>query len=516
MRPDSRIHRLVRTARNLAALCIITSAATDATLSGDGGPPAEPGLGKATVYFVTGTTSFVRYDVFLEREYLGTAEPKTYGVAAIDPQRARLWVKAWNGVRLGWFEKMVPACVVPAELTAGETYYFYFEMLPGRHRSPSAPVFAQSGVINCVLIDATSGAALVEGLKEGTAPSGKDRKRARDFADLEFPAQYYPPLTSAASGSGLEAASTNADDVVVPAGTKFTLDLMTTVTSSRTERFAPVLFRVASDISIGGQVVVPRGQVVKGLVRDVLEGRGSGQPGYLDIDIPMFGVGSNPAVPAILQAVGRGGGVPGADGAHRAAMIAGRSYATSYFAAPLTGWDLNPMLAAPLLIVDWIVKGDEAYLLAGTRFAGVTRAPLRTRRQPTTPAPENAERVRLTARSLHSLRFLPYKRDPVDAVVVEIESDITPVNARIVQVGASRLPTPIVPAETKRGDNGTQLIFDGWQVVQYVEGVEKPIVRTPLLLEGTLTDGRPWMAETPLAVEIIERQSTATEGNRGQ
>jgi hypothetical protein len=76
-----------------------------------------------------------------------------------------------------------------------------------------------------------------------------------------------------------------AGEVTIPAGTRIDLETMSTINSSTIQAGETVDFKVRTDISVEGQVVIKAGSVAKGTVVSASKAKGIGKEGSVEIQV---------------------------------------------------------------------------------------------------------------------------------------------------------------------------------------------------------------------------------------
>lgn len=76
-----------------------------------------------------------------------------------------------------------------------------------------------------------------------------------------------------------------ANEVTIPAGTRIDLETMSTINSSTIQAGETVDFKVRTDVSIDGHVVIKAGSVAKGTVVSASKAKGIGKEGSVEIQV---------------------------------------------------------------------------------------------------------------------------------------------------------------------------------------------------------------------------------------
>ena len=89
----------------------------------------------------------------------------------------------------------------------------------------------------------------------------------------------------AAPAAALAAASTQAEEVVVPDGTEINIITTEEISSKTAVEGDPLTFKVEEDVIVGGKVVIARGALVKGEVSNAKKSGRMGKGGALSIRV---------------------------------------------------------------------------------------------------------------------------------------------------------------------------------------------------------------------------------------
>jgi len=421
-------------------------------------PRPEPEPGKALVYYVRagrfGGSAGSIY-LFADRTFVGVIPNGAYGYASLDPGRRLFWTTWTKATR-------------ELDLVPGETYYL--------------DVWREITVV-----DAAAGEASIAKVNDLVLPDAKNREKAAGYI-----AKQYDRAIEKEGGKGrIEEVAIavvepreeeRASKVRIPAYTQGLLEFMETVTSEFTPAGTEVAFRVVNDVVIDGRLVVRRGTLVKGVVRQSSQGGGFGKGGVLEVSVAALTAADGSHVPLIAQVTGSGQDTE--DGASAAGLGFG-------------------------VFAGLSVRGREAFYVAGTPLKVWTRVdawvPPLADPAPSEPAAvtPTADVVTLEGTGPDLVRFKPKKGYRPDPVTITLPGDRRPAEVAVVAVDDYALPSPLASTTPERHSDGWRCTFDGWGFVRYLRigHADEPL---PVILAGRLDDGRPFTARIPIRYLVEE------------
>ena len=432
--------------------------------TGVDGPAAAPSEGSALVYWVRPSAygGAIKSWAFVDGEVVGVTKANGYFFADVPAGNHIFWSKAEN------------VSMTELDIVAGHTYYFEHDIRMG-------DVKAQ--VKQTVLTEQQGKDALAECEYYEITEAGRQRGAeiiANRFASVqrESARRAIPRVTAAAP-------ETTEGMVLVRAGTEVEVELMENLSSRHTTEGEQILFRTAHDLEISENITVPKGRLVKGVVRHVDRASGGGDAGEVDVVLPALVTRDGIEIPVVGRVI-----VEGRDTHEKA----------------------GGMAIAFGLIGHAATKGKAAYVLAGERYSLTVRedtwVPDRTEVEKVMAEREaraSADASELQAEDCE-IRFKPESSKAIKDVVVCIRSGEALSEASLAAVGELTLLDPVPATRIKRRKaDQWDVSLPGWDVLRYVRPEDRTQFDVPLGVTGVLDDGTRVTATSVLSVEIVEK-----------
>lgn len=398
----------------------------------------EPRPDKALVYvvrekaFVGGGVGMF---VFADEQLIAFVRNGTYGFGYVDPGSRLIWGDAPAGLEL--------------TLIPGETYY-----LAARATSPIILLSEAEGKASIAKV-----ASYIENDETDVANGAKKVAKKFEKAQKREASKVKAEVESVAVADLGQTEGT----VILPANTKLSIELMENLSSSLSRMGETVWFRVADDVSVGDQVVVPRGTPVKATVRQVKAGSSFGAQGTLDVALVSADLDGGPRVPLIGQVA--------AAGDDRAAGV-------------MTG-----------LLVGAFIKGTEAFHMAGTRYAGWTGDPISLRPVPIAAAAPAHDAIRATA---HEIEFGSNTRRDPQPVDLSFPCGSEPSAVEVTAAGDWLIREPVKALAVSRRAETCTARFSGWGLVRHI----RPGQDDQLLHLNVLSPQGPQHLDVPVRVRL--------------
>lgn len=378
----------------------------------------EPRADKALVYvvrekaFVGGGVGMF---VFADEQLIAFVRNGTYGFGYVDPGSRLIWGDAPAGLEL--------------TLIAGETYY-----LAARATSP------------IILLSETEGKASIEKVasyieNDQTDVDNGAKKVAKRFEKAQK--REASKVKAEVEKVAVAEIGQSEGTVTLPANTRVAIELMENLSSSLSRMGETVWFRVAEDVSVEGQIVVPRGTPVKATIRQVKAGSSFGAQGTIDVALVSADLDGGPRVPLIGQVA--------AAGDDRAAGV-------------MTG-----------ILVGAFIKGTEAFHMSGTRYAGWTGDAIRLRAVPiAASAPAAHDTILATP---HEIEFGSNTRRNPQPVELAFPCNSEASAVEVSAAGDWLIPEPIKAIAVSRKAETCTARFGGWELVRHIRpGLEAQIL----------------------------------------
>jgi hypothetical protein len=309
----------------------------------------------------------------------------------------------------------------------------------------------------------------------------------------EFPAG--AGEAAAAESAGLPTAGAETNALRVPAGTAVPLYVIENLNSFNTRPGEPVLFGVSEEVRIEDVAVVPKDLLVEGIVQQVHRPGQAGMPGYVGVRIFRLVLPSGDVVPlnGYLDSAGRPSGAVQTLGSIGGAGVNEAINNSNPYALGVSLLMLLAMAA---------VRGHDAWVGAGTTVMAVVARDTAVTINGPAGGEEPLEaplREPFAASSMGAI-VVPGSGRVTGQWCVRLELTETPSEIRI--TSAADLPPPREIPATQIVSHGTwqEVRFPAWPVARFsVLGPFGPAA-VPVVLEGTLADGSPFVAMTEAMV----------------
>ena len=303
----------------------------------------------------------------------------------------------------------------------------------------------------------------------------------------EFPAG--AGEAAAPGPADLPTAEADANAFRIPSGTAIPLRVIENLNSFNTRPGEPVLFGVSEEVRIEDVAVVPKDLLVEGIVQQVHRPGQAGMPGYVGVRIFRLVLPSGDVVPlhGYLDSAGRPSGAVQTLGSIGGAGVNEAISNANPYALGVTLLMLLAMAA---------VRGHDAWVGAGTTVtaavardtAVVISGPAGGEEPLEAPAEEP-----VVASGMAAI-VVPDSGRVTGQWCVRFELPATPSEIRI--TSAADLPPPREIPATRIVSHGTwqEARFPAWPVARFALLGPFGPAAVPVVLEGTLEDGSPFVA----------------------
>lgn len=268
-----------------------------------------------------------------------------------------------------------------------------------------------------------------------------------------------------------------ATTVQLPGGTRFMIELAQTITSGRTPVGSPVFFRVADDVSVGGQVLIRKGTVVEGRMQAVGDRGMAATSGSIN-----FGVRHVPAVDGqsirVLASVSN-------KGRSRDGAMLGWVFMWGWFGLATRGVDAFALRGARL---EAEVLTDRTITPSPTEPLGPAAAATRS---------VEATGVRIGKRKVDEIVVSLERATPLLPLVLEVPAAGVITTAELISTNGATTVDPVAATVVADG----RVEFDLWDVVKYCDDGDNS-----LLLRLTNVAGEQVDAMASLRVRLKRKQ----------
>lgn len=271
-------------------------------------------------------------------------------------------------------------------------------------------------------------------------------------------------------------------DVLLPMQQEIPLELTHHVTSAYNAQGTPVFFRVAEDVHVDGQVVVSKGQVVKGKVGETKKGRSFGRSGSIELEVRSVTAVDESLVPLEGEVTFKG---------------------RSRTGATVGAW------VGLGVVGGFLVKGRSAVLEKGDLFSAYVAVDREIKPGETRVEEQSVEYAEAAASAVEpdyllkiekrkKLKALSFRFSPLPG---STGAQMDGQTIELYRVAGAEVPVPVSPESVVSVGGGLEAVFDAWQVLCYCDP-------GPCELEfrGELGDGTAWAAPAVVLLEIKKKE----------
>lgn len=399
----------------------------------------------------------IEWDIFADQQYFLRLRGNSYGFGYLPPGKHTIW----------------------GGLTAKDIEFV-----------PSEAFYLLYGELGIALVSESEGRAYIDQIRYYDPPDARmEEKRAAKEAKaeehlakakrrmgkiedrVEVPIVDSPPAISDIGGR-----------LHVPRYSPIEVELMEAVSSTLSELGGPVWFRTRAAASVHGEVWLPKGYPIKGILSETHSARRFGGSGGLEVVIPSITAPDGTVIPAVGHLIDAG--------RHRQ----GAASTASALGGALGGA---------------MVKGKEAFVLCREPWRIWTRDEAWVDPAPSNPEvaakalDPNTVGLELRVRSADPLRFNLEKHRQINDIRLILESDAVLSNLELTRVGDWSLQTPC-PAKSIDQQGGSSVAtFEGWELVHHLPAGTEPI---PVRFAGVTASGERILARGELNWQEVSPQ----------
>jgi hypothetical protein len=445
-----------------------------------GRPHPEERPDKALVWIIAGIApGGARHWIFDSRSPLGALTKDSYLFAYLDPGLHLLWTRMGGGSPAnGRGVYMVEAA---------RTYYLGMTPIGG---SPEMPAFA---LVPLTQKEFDSACQRADFYPQTEAILEKGRKMVDQYAGEVLPIALLPETSFAPPDVG--------GRIRLPAGTPIALELEENATSLHVEAGQKLRFKVAEDLKVGGETVVPAGLPVEGFIRRAAHPTIGGVGGFMEVEITYLRLPDDSAIP-VVDLISTSGWIDPGGMLSSSIFSSGISNASSL--TPYAGpWNYVGLGVALFALPGALRKGADPWLLAGMRTTMLVRSdtsapPASTTAEVAETTPAREGRV-VSVQSSQPI-LVTQKGRLADDWIVRLDLDAPPKEVSVVAVSDTALPVRAAATKIRQQKEGCELTFTAWSVVRWARLMTSKGT-IPVLLRGTSADGTPFFATAQLVVQ---------------